>query len=197
MPPMHQCHRMTPDQKIHYIDYTSLYPWVNKTCIYPKGPSRVHLAAGSHRHPWLLRDRAMSSATPTRTVPSRAPLSAWRQTHLSSMRHLRGTRNGQTAFGEILSVRSLRQPTSPDRYVVHPRAEEVRRIGVQGPVHLRGVAFPPNPRGLFQDYVNMWLKIKQESSGWPDWVGDGETKLRQYIHDYYQNEGIQLDYRKI
>ena len=30
-------HRMTHDQKIHYIDYTSLYPWVNKTCVYPKG----------------------------------------------------------------------------------------------------------------------------------------------------------------
>ena len=30
-------HCLTPDQKIHYIDYTSLYPWVNKTCYYPKG----------------------------------------------------------------------------------------------------------------------------------------------------------------
>ena len=27
--------RVTPSQKIHYIDYTSLYPWVNKTCVYP------------------------------------------------------------------------------------------------------------------------------------------------------------------
>ena len=30
-------HCVTPGQKIHYIDYTSLYPWVSKTCIYPKG----------------------------------------------------------------------------------------------------------------------------------------------------------------
>jgi len=28
---------VTPGQKIRYIDYTSLYPWVNKTCVYPKG----------------------------------------------------------------------------------------------------------------------------------------------------------------
>jgi len=28
-------HRVTPSQKIHYIDVTSLYPWVNKTCVYP------------------------------------------------------------------------------------------------------------------------------------------------------------------
>ena len=30
-------HHVTPTQKIHYIDYTSLYPWVNKTCVYPRG----------------------------------------------------------------------------------------------------------------------------------------------------------------
>ena len=30
-------HHVTPGQKIHYIEYTSLYPWVNKTCVYPKG----------------------------------------------------------------------------------------------------------------------------------------------------------------
>ena len=30
-------HHVTPGQKIHYIDYTSLYPWVNKTCVYLKG----------------------------------------------------------------------------------------------------------------------------------------------------------------
>ena len=28
-------HHVTPNQKIHYIDYTSLYRWANKTCIYP------------------------------------------------------------------------------------------------------------------------------------------------------------------
>jgi len=30
-------HQVTPNQKIHYIDVTSLYPWVNKTSVYPKG----------------------------------------------------------------------------------------------------------------------------------------------------------------
>ena len=30
-------HHVTPGQKIHYINYISLYPWVNKTCVYLKG----------------------------------------------------------------------------------------------------------------------------------------------------------------
>jgi len=34
-------HRVTPGQKNHYIDVTSLYPWVNKTCVYPKGHPRL------------------------------------------------------------------------------------------------------------------------------------------------------------
>ena len=58
--------------------------------------------------------------------------------------------------------------------------------------------FPPEQRvtGLFAAYVNTWLKIKQEASGWPRWC-DTEQKKHQYIHDYYQREGIQLEYDRI
>jgi len=34
-------HHVTSGQKIHYIDYTSLYSWVNKKCVYPKGHPRL------------------------------------------------------------------------------------------------------------------------------------------------------------
>lgn len=37
--------------------------------------------------------------------------------------------------------------------------------------------------GLFPEYVNMFLKIKQEASGWPDWVKTNEDKSK-YIDDY-------------
>ena len=57
--------------------------------------------------------------------------------------------------------------------------------------------FPETCQGLFQDYVNTWLKIKQEASGWPKWVGDDETKRQQYIREYHEHEGIQLEYDKI
>ena len=57
--------------------------------------------------------------------------------------------------------------------------------------------FPETCQGLFQDYVNTWLKIKQEASGWPKWVGDDETKRQQYIRDYYEHEGIHREYEKI
>jgi hypothetical protein len=50
--------------------------------------------------------------------------------------------------------------------------------------------------GIFTDYVNTFLKVKQQASGWPEWCVDESTK-QKYIHDYYNKEGIVLDYAKI
>ena len=34
-------YRTKEDEKIEYLDFTSLYPWVNKTCQYPVGDLEV------------------------------------------------------------------------------------------------------------------------------------------------------------
>ena len=44
--------------------------------------------------------------------------------------------------------------------------------------------------GLFADYVSTWLKIKQESAGWPDECRTQEEK-DAYIDAYQDKEGIQ------
>jgi len=49
-----------------------------------------------------------------------------------------------------------------------------------------------NTGGLFAEYVNMFLKLKQESSGYPYWVRSEDDKDR-YIEDYRRAEGIALD----
>ena len=49
-----------------------------------------------------------------------------------------------------------------------------------------------NAGGLFAEYVNMFLKLKQESSGYPSWVQSEEDKER-YIEDYWRAERIALD----
>jgi len=50
--------------------------------------------------------------------------------------------------------------------------------------------------GLFSPYIRMFLKIKQESSGWPSHVKTEEDKLR-YIRAYMEHEGVQLEYQNI
>ena len=49
---------------------------------------------------------------------------------------------------------------------------------------------------LFKDYVDMYLKIKQEASGYPKHCVTDEQK-QQYIVEYYEHEGIRLDPNKI
>ena len=46
---------------------------------------------------------------------------------------------------------------------------------------------------LFASYVDTWLKIKMEASGWPESVGEDEEKRRQYVEDVHKREGIRLD----
>tara|TARA_R100000951_G_scaffold115995_1_gene126051 strand:- start:3166 stop:6990 length:3825 start_codon:yes stop_codon:yes gene_type:complete len=51
-------------------------------------------------------------------------------------------------------------------------------------------------KDLFKDYVAKFLKIKQEASGYPDWVENDEDK-EKYIADYHLKQGIKMDKDKI
>ncbi|XP_054279042.1 uncharacterized protein LOC128997429 [Macrosteles quadrilineatus] len=50
--------------------------------------------------------------------------------------------------------------------------------------------------GLFTDFINKFLKMKQEASGFPSWCETEEDK-DQYIKDYFKKEGVQLEKDKI
>ena len=50
--------------------------------------------------------------------------------------------------------------------------------------------------GLFADYVNAFLKMKQEASDWPSWCRTDEQR-HQYIRRYCEKEGIHLEWDKI
>ncbi|CAB4015323.1 DNA polymerase [Paramuricea clavata] len=56
--------------------------------------------------------------------------------------------------------------------------------------------FPEHTDGLFKDYIDTFLKIKQEASGFPPEC-DTDEKKGKYIADYAAKEGIQLDPRQI
>ena len=52
--------------------------------------------------------------------------------------------------------------------------------------------FPDQQEGLFANYVNTWLKIKEKASGWLSHVGEDSEKQRRYVDDYHAREGIHL-----
>ncbi|PFX12181.1 putative DNA polymerase [Stylophora pistillata] len=49
--------------------------------------------------------------------------------------------------------------------------------------------------GLFKDYVNTWLKLKEEASGWPTHVDSSQRD--NHLQTYQEKEGIVLDPTKI
>ena len=58
------------------------------------------------------------------------------------------------------------------------------------------MALPENKRrvGLFKEYVNTWLKIKEEAS---EHVGEDPVKQQDHVTNYFEKEKIQLDPTKI
>lgn len=45
--------------------------------------------------------------------------------------------------------------------------------------------------GLFSAYVDKWLRLKAEASGWPDGC-ETEALRQEYLHQWEQREGIRL-----
>ena len=56
--------------------------------------------------------------------------------------------------------------------------------------------FDQKSQTLFKDYIDMFLKKKQEASGWPAWCENDQDKAR-YIQEYHQHEGILLEKENI
>ena len=66
----------------------------------------------------------------------------------------------------------------------------------------RVLHFKERTTKLFRGYVSKFLKIKQEASGFPEWVLNGpeetiEDRKQAYIKQYKDNQGIDLEYDKI
>ena len=190
-------HRVTPDQKIHYIDYTSLYPWVNKTCVYPKGHP-VFISQPGHTDIRRYFGIAQCQVLPPRGL------------YHPVLPHRHGCKLTFPLCVACVEEEMVKPPLERSHQCAHsddqrvltrtwctPELKKAVDLGYEVQYIYEVWHFPQVQEGLFRDYVNTWLKIKQVASGWPDWVGDNETKRQQYIHGYYQNEGIQLDHDKI
>ena len=188
-------HRVTPTQKIHYIDVT-LYPWVNKTCVYPKGHPRFISAPGhTDIHPYFgliqcqilpphelyhpvlpyRHDSKLLFPLCATCVQNEMPKRPWDRSpecnHTDAQRVLTGT-------------------------WCSPELAKAVELGYQVQYIYEVWHFDETCEGLFEDYVNTWLKIKQEASGWPTGV-DTEAEKQEYIKNYFEHEGIQLEYDKI
>ena len=189
-------HHVTPTQKIHYIDVTSLYPWVNKTCVYPKGHPRFISTPGhTDIHPYF--GLIQCQILPPRELYH--PVLPYR--HDSKLLFPLCATCVQNEMPKRPWDRSPECNHTDDQRVLtgtwcSPELAKAVELGYQVQYIYEVWHFDETCEGLFEDYVNTWLKIKQEASGWPTGV-DTEAQKQEYIKNYFEQEGIQLEYAKI
>ena len=74
-----------------------------------------------------------------------------------------------------------------------PELEEALRQGYVIQYAYEVWHFPRKSNELFTAYIDTFLKIKQEASEWPDWTANDPDKQQQYVNNYKDKEGIELD----
>ena len=185
-------------EEIRYCDITSLYPYVNKNGCYPVG------------HPQIITqpiDQSIHSYFGIALVDILPPAGLFHP--VLPVRY--GEKLTFALCGKCVEEEQKKPLLQRRHYCIHSDDErilrgtwctpEIEKAIEKGYVikHIHEVwHFPPDQRqtGLFANYVNKWLKIKQESAGWPSWCQSLEQK-RTYILEYQQREGIRLDISRI
>ena len=185
-------------EQIRYLDVTSLYPWVNKNCPYPIGHAQIITQPV---------DQSLGSYFGIATVDI-LPLAGLFHPVLP-------VRSGNKLTFPLCRTCVQEEQAKPmlsrHHYCPHSDADRTLRGTWCTPELVKAVEkgytlvkihevwhFPPEQRrtGLFADYVNTWLKLKQESAGWPSCCQTLEQK-REYILRYQEREGIRLDIASI
>ena len=178
-------------RKIKYYDVTSLYPFINKTGKIPMG------------HPEIITENFHKCLIKCKVIPPRGLY----------MPVLPVKCNGKLTFslcrtcGETYRQSKCHHKDQERAFIGTWVTDEVKKAiekGYQIRViyevrHFANISQYDQiskSGGIFTDYVNTFLKIKQEASGWPQWCIT-ETDKEQYIADYKDKEGIFLEYNNI
>ncbi|XP_054718450.1 uncharacterized protein LOC129227826 [Uloborus diversus] len=167
-----------------YVDFTSLYPWVNKYCEYPVG------------HPTILTNNFRDVEEYFGIIKCKVlpPPSLY-------LPVLPVRENGKLLF-PLCRICCETMQQSKCRHTDDERTiegtwitEEVKLAISKGykVIQIHEVYhFEKKSNSLFKSYIDLFLKIKQESSGWPVECETEEQKAT-YIRSYEEREGIKLD----
>ncbi|GBN55848.1 hypothetical protein AVEN_260642-1 [Araneus ventricosus] len=175
--------RLSYDGEAKYIDFTSLYPYVNKYCLYPTGhPEIITSNFGDISEYFGI---VKCSILPPRglyhpVLPFRSkgkltfPLcSSCVETRCSKCEHEDSAR----------VLRGTWVTVEVDKAVeVGYRIEKIYKVH----------HFKERTTSLFETYIYSFLKTKQETSGWPEKCQTLEEKS-EYVRNYEEHERIFLN----
>ncbi len=175
------------DDSIDYYDVTSLYPWVNKTGKVPLGhPSIITESfVDIGKYEGLIKCKVI----PPRELYIPVLPSRINDKLLFVLCQTCADHSQQTPCQHNDEERALIGTWVTDElkmamsmgYKVEKIYEvwNFDQIAQYDPSTMSG--------GVFTDYVNTFLKMKQEASGWPKWC-ESEHDKQKYIDDYHMRE---------
>ena len=189
-------YRTKEDEKIEYVDFTSLYPWVNKTCKYPVGHPEVITSDFKEIDQYF-------GIAKVRILPPRGlyhPVLPYKS-------------NGKLKFPLCQTCAEKESPSlcgcsDEDRTMTGtwctPELQTAVGLGyrvlkIYEVYHWKDTTqydAETKEGGLFASYINTFLKYKQEASGPPNWIKTPED-AKEYIDRYFEKEGVSIDGEKI
>lgn len=177
-------------EKIRYLDVCSLYPWACKTGKFPLGHPKILVGDDCPQHLDGIDGLVKATILPP-----------------SDLYHpvLPVRIHGKLYFplcGKCVEKLTEEDCTHPDE------SRQITGTWVSDEIKLalsKGYAivkiheiwsyettqYNGREGGLFVDYINKFLKLKQEASGWPSWVKTDADQLK-YIEDFERKEGVLL-----
>ena len=188
-------HEATASDEISYVDYTSLYPYINKytkTVLgHPKRIFKEFLPIAQYEgliKCTVLPPRGLLIPLLQDNSTKKLLFSLCRtcaHTKQAVCNHVDAERafEGTWTTDEIKKALTLGYIVQNIQEVWH--FEEVEQYNPE-----------TKEGGLFTQYINTFLKLKQEASGWPIDV-ETEDDKRKYLERYHEREGVQLEYTKI
>ena len=187
---------VAPDETISYYDVTSLYPFINKTTKYPLNhPTRIFDEFEPlSKYEGLVKCRVLPPrglllpVLPTK-IGGKLLFALCRTCAEKKLQNPCYHSESERAFEGTWVTDELKKAVEKGYTIL--RIHEVWHFedtAQYDPVDKSG--------GLFTDYINTFLKLKQEASGWPSWCGTDSLK-EQYIQQYYEKEGIHLERENI
>lgn len=183
-------HTTQEDEKIRYLDVCSLYPWACKTGKFPLGHPKVLVGENCPQHLDGLDGLVKATIRPPSNLYH--PVLPVRM-HGKLYFPLCGSCVKELYDGDCVHPEECRQITGT--WV----SDEIKLALSKGytivKIHeiwsYETTQYNGREEGLFVDYINKFLKLKQEASGWPSWVKTEADQLK-YIENFEQKEGILL-----
>lgn len=197
---------MLNKKHIRYIDVTSLYPWVNKNGVYPTGHPEI-ICSGQlkldmetlpieDRYFGLVYCRVLPPQSLFHPVlPHRIKVGP--QESASYKLFFTLCRTCAEEFNTVINGCTHDEyERSFEGIYTTTELDVAIREGYRVPQVFEVWNYHNRHKGLFADYINFFLKGKQEVAGWPANCTTPESR-QKYLDDYFEREGIRLDPSKI